>query len=353
MKNVKKSLLKKVSSALVVAMVFSIISVMSFVNVGATAMGGNFLSEKDPGFELGAWVQGMLTTPAHTGASSMQLGDAESQGQTRVWLGESLKPSTQYKLSYFIQTLADDNQNNKILLTVRINAGGVAVNAGNFTEIFGNIPTFALKEFTFNTPANLDPKLEDNTNGFGLLIWSFKGILVDDASLVEIGPAPTQEPTASPAPKATNVTINAVTDKTLKLTGKTTPVLSQFTLKYGAVSKTIKSNASGVWALTLSKGLTVGTKITRTGTTSKVSYVGATSPTVNAVTSKAKAITGKTYKKGVVTIKIGTKSYIVKASATTGAFKLVLSKTLKKGSKFTVKVKFNMQTSPIKTYTVK
>jgi len=352
MKNVKKSLLKKVSSALVVAMVFSIISIMSVVNVSATAIGENFLAGKDPGFEIGAWTSGMLTTTAHTGASAMQLGDAETQGNTNVWLNESFKPSTQYKLSYYLQTMADDNQNNKIFVAVRINAGGAPVTVGNSTDFFGNIPTFALREFTFNTPANLDAKV-DAYNGFGLQIWSFKGILVDDASLVEIGPAPTPSPTPTPAPKASSVTINTVTDKTLKLTGKTTPVLSQFTLKYGTTTKTIKSNASGVWTSTLSKALAVGTKITRTGTTSKVSYVGATTPTVNSVTSKSKAITGKTYKKGVVTIKIGAKSYTVKASASTGAFKLALAKTLKKGSKFTVKVKFNGQTSPTKTYTVK
>jgi len=343
--------MKKISSILVAMMIISIMSVMSFVSVSATDIGGNLLLPKDPGFETESWPQGMLNMIAHTGASSMQIGDETTQGYTNCFLNESLKPSTQYRISYYFKTLADDAINNKINISVMVKAGGVTLKPAIATDFFGNMPTFTLKTFVFNTPANLDAKI-DAFNGFGVGIWAFKGILIDDASLVEIGPAPTAAPTASPAPLASSVTIKPVTDKTMQLSGQTTPGSTSFTLKFGTTTKTVVSNPTGAWTVNLSKALAVGTKITLTSLTTKVVYVGATAPTVASVTSKSKAITGKTYKAGLVTLKIGTKSYSIKASST-GAFKKTLTKTLKKGSKFTVKVKIAGQTSPIKTITVK
>jgi len=340
MKIASGSVLKRLSKVLVLAMIVSIMSVMSFISVGA--LGENLVSGHDPSFETAAWVGGMQNTDfVNTGAASMQVA---ANSYVSLWVNDvPLKPSTQYTLSYYFKTMTSDY--NKMNYGIVLKAGGNPV-PNKSTSFEGNFTTFTKKSFTFNTPSNLDLKV-DPYNNFGLQLNPIGGdFLVDDVSLVEVGPAPT------PAPRASSVTINKVTDKTLTLFGKTAPVATAFTLKYGSVSKTIMSNVAGLWSLNLSKGITVGTKITLTGTSSRSIYVGATAPTVNPVTSKSKAITGKTYNKGVVTIKIGVKSTIVKASAS-GTFKLVLAKTLKKGSKFTVKVKMNGQTSPIKTVVVK
>ncbi|MEI6602458.1 MAG: hypothetical protein WCL54_03115, partial [Clostridia bacterium] len=70
------------------------------------------------------------------------------------------------------------------------------------------------------------------------------------------------------------------------------------------------------------------------------------------VTTKSKLISGTTYKNAVVTLKIGTKSYTLKSSST-GAYKKTLTKTLKKGTKITVRAKINGVYSPTKTTLVK
>jgi len=352
MKRVGKSLFKKISFLVVLTMVVSIVASVSFVSVGA--VGENMLADYDSSFEVAPWTGTMQNNADKvSGLYSMEFGD---NGYAQMFVNKdtaALKPSYQYTLSFYLKTLVDDNINNKIMVGIGAQAGGVAL--GINTDYFGNIPAFAKKSFTFSTPANLDTRI-DLYNFYGIHIWTLKPILVDDMSLVEIGPAPlvTASPTPSPTPIATSskVTINPVTDKTTTLSGKTTPGLSTFKLKYGTTTKTVISSASGNWSVKLSKALTVGTKITLTYAKTSSVFVGATAPTVNAVTTKSKTITGKTYKAGVVSIKVGTKASTVKASST-GAFSLKLKATLKKGTKIMVNVKIAGQTSAYKTVTVK
>ena len=157
-------------------------------------------------------------------------------------------------------------------------------------------------------------------------------------------------PTPSPV-KASDVIISSLNYNST-ISGKTTPASSQFTIKYGSVSKVITSDSKGVWTLKLTKNLAVGTKITLVFKKTKVYYVGALPPTVNAITTKSISISGKTYINGVVTIKVGTKIYTLKASST-GTFKQKIAKTLKKGTKVLVRVKVSGQTSSYKTVIVK
>jgi len=325
--------MKKLSYLVVLAMLVSIIGSMSIAPVSAADV--NLLASHDPSFETSAWSPGVQTDAGKaTGLYSMELLENTAAS---LWVNDvPLKPSTQYTLSYYFKTFATDY--NRIVFGIVLKAGGKAV-PDMSQEVNNNMPNFTKKTFTFNTPANLDLKV-DAWNNLGLQISTSGKIFVDDVSLVEVGPV------------ADSVTINKVSDTNATISGKTSPASSCFILWYGFNSKAVKSDSNGVWSVKFAAPLKVGTEISLMSKASKFLVVPATAPTVSSITSKSKSITGKTYKFGVVTIKIGAKSYSVKAS-NKGAFKKTLTKTLKKGSKFSVKVKSAGQTSPIKTVTVK
>jgi len=230
--------------------------------------------------------------------------------------------------------------------------------------------------FDFVAPAGAPVKGGGDGAFFNFQIQSANAeTFLDEFSIKEIDgmvtppptPTPTPTPTPSPTPApptptptpapalADNVSINAVSDKTTTLSGKTSPAAVRmfYISGTGFADKEIVSNASGVWSLKLKKTLVPGSFVSILCNAMKsVKVAAAIAPTINLVTSKVKVITGKTYKNGVVTLKAGTVTYSVKASST-GVFKKTLTKTLKKGVKITAKTKTNGVYSPTKTIYVK
>ncbi|MES9682619.1 Ig-like domain-containing protein, partial [Gottfriedia acidiceleris] len=117
--------------------------------------------------------------------------------------------------------------------------------------------------------------------------------------------------------------VNEVTDKSTSVIG-TAEVDSRITVKAGTtVLGTATTTAEGKYAVTIPKQK-AGTKLTVTSTdeagnvseAKEVTVKDVTAPsipTVNAVNNKTTTVTGKTEKYAMVTVKIGTKTYKVKA----------------------------------------
>jgi len=347
MKNERSSFSKKVCSVLVLTMIISIFSVMSFVP--SQALGENLLAGLDPSFETADWAGtgwgGGLqdTSDKVTGTYSMMVA---ASVQASKWINGNapfpLKGSTRYTLSIYIKTLVPNE--NKVDFGIVAKDGGFGI-PDLSTSVYDDSPTFTKRSFTFDTPKNVD-LLIDPYNNFGITINSISDVLVDDIALVEVGPAPT------PPPKSTSVTLFPITDKTTVLVGKAMPATTTFTVKYGSTTKYMKASATGLWSIKLSKPLPVGTKITITFKKTAVYYVPASAPTLNALTTKSAYITGKTYKLGKLIILIGSKAINSKSTAT-GAIKYKLTKKLTKGTKVKVCVIKSGQTSKFTTVTVK
>ncbi|MEI6131706.1 MAG: Ig-like domain-containing protein [Bacillota bacterium] len=356
--------MKKISAVLVAMMIFSVMSVMSFSPLAVSAAGENMLEQQglDPSFETHTLENGIQTSDdKHSGTYCNDMVPLVPSGVfAQSWYnpwdplkGAVIQPNYQYEVSAWVRMLDKTTNQNKVELQCAIasdkkDSMGNVIAASAAKAIEGPAGNWTQIKFIITSPSVLGKF--DPYNVMKIAVWSFRECYVDDFSFVEVGPKPTPSPTP---PRAATVSINKVTDATVLLFGKTSPVSTSFTLKYGAITKEVKSVGAGLWSVTLSKPLAVGTKITLTAATVKTIYVGASmAPTVSAVTSKSLLISGKTYKNAVVTIKIGTKTYTVKANSA-GVFKQKLMKALKKGSKFTVKAKVAGQYTPIRTVTVK
>ncbi|MEI6602062.1 MAG: SGNH/GDSL hydrolase family protein [Clostridia bacterium] len=140
-----------------------------------------------------------------------------------------------------------------------------------------------------------------------------------------------------------------LTDKTLTLAGY---ALDQgtITITIGTVKYTTIVDKNGDWKKTFKKPFKTNTKISVTITVngvkslSRIVYVGASMPTINKVTSKSKSISGSSYAKAKISIKINGKWRIVYANAK-GLYVLKLTKTLKKGSFIYAKATYLLRTS--------
>ena len=162
------------------------------------------------------------------------------------------------------------------------------------------------------------------------------------------------KPTIPQEPDRPNV--YDMTDKSTKVSGYVfDPGVINITI--GTTKYTTTPNASGDWSKTLPKTLKVGTKVvviyTVKGVKSKprVIFVKPSQPQVNKVTSKSKFVTGKTYAKAKVIIRIknSTKSVIANSK---GLFSIKLFALQKKGSSFMIKVTYLGQNSSDKTIKV-
>jgi len=363
---VGKSVLKKLCYVVALTMVVSIVSVMSFIPVSAA--GANILVGINADFEAGGWAVGTcdaITTDPGQGTTSASVINWTGKFISSIPL---LKENTNYEINCLVKTIAPGNNLN---VGVIFNDNTTATNESATIAYTGNDTAWTRIKKIFKTGFGIAKV--DAFNNIAVTMWSASTILIDDIQLIEIGqgtptplptatPAPTPVPTPTPIPTPTpvpipladTVTINAANDKILSISGNTTPAGTSLYLSYGSVvNKTVVSNGSGIWKVVLVKALTPGSKITAMcNETKTITVAAAMIPVVKTVTTKSKTIMGTTYKNGAVTMKVGTKTYTMKASVT-GAFKKVLSKTLKKGTKITVRTKTNGVYSPTKTLLVK
>ena len=345
-KLVGKSLFKKVSLIVVVTMIVSIMSALSFLPVSA-AVGDDILltggtAPMDTSFETEVWG-GMAATPdeKNTGAQSALM---VANGYASKWVSAiALKPDTQYAYSYYFKSAANINTN-KIDMQFTFNNGTKNVTVDY--PFMDYLSTFTKKTLIFNTPAVLGRT--DAYNNFGMSIWTASDIFVDDVSLIEVGPAapivtptpePTVKPTAAPTPMvATSVTISAMTNKSLAISGKTVPAKAKFTLKYGKTTKSVVSSM-GKWKVTLTKALAAGTTVTAVyGKKSTFIVVKPAAPIVNKVKANTNDIVGTATKGSMVYAMVGGKAmYKIKANAKTGAFHIEAKGLIKKGTAISVK----------------
>jgi len=354
---------KVLSYVVAIAMVISIVSIMSFSSV--TAAGVNLLAGTNSDFEAGVGGWGAAVTIV-TASPGEGLNSAQVNGWAASWLPgvAPLKDNTNYEVSALVKTIAPGNN---LTVGITYNDSTTAGNESATIGYTGNDTSWTRVTKTFSTGTGI--ALVDQFNKYAVTMWSSAPILVDDIQLVELGagtpgptatptplptatPSPTPLPTPTPKP-ATMVKINPMTDKTLTISGSTTPVKAAFVLSYGTEVIEKVSGSTGLWSVKLKKGLAVGSEVIAFyGVSSKEIKVGASAPMVDSLTTKSVYVTGKTYKAAAVVVKIGSKVINSKASAT-GAIKVKLTSKLKKGTKVMVSVKYKTMTSKATTVVVK
>jgi hypothetical protein len=145
--------------------------------------------------------------------------------------------------------------------------------------------------------------------------------------------------------KAPVLTVNEVTDKTTKVTGKTEPGAKVAVKLSGKTLGTATGAANGTFSIGI-KAQKAGSELiisaadaAKNVTEKKVKVKDATAPTftVNTVTNTSKEVTGKTEKGAVITVTIGKSKYKATASSS-GTFKVKIPQQ-KAGTKLTVNAK--------------
>ena len=195
------------------AVIFLFTAILSGLVLSAKAAPVDYLSDRNPGVETSTGWSGPAfscsTLEKHTGASSAFVTAVDSDTiqpngyllmSARVFAYQSLSPSTNYILSFWVKSQAASFNATSLITfgTTSINVFSVK----NRTSL--SAAEFTLVQQQITTPADIKATI-DGFNAFIFDIYTSSDAYFDDFSLVEGTLPATPTPTPSPTPTATPI----------------------------------------------------------------------------------------------------------------------------------------------------